>query len=354
VAPVKRLFTYIGGQLGAGIVLVWAALLVIDSTFVLFSRLAEAGGDGALFLARLALELPARAWALFPMACLIGALWRLGDLAARRELVAARIAGVSAGRIAAWALVAGLLLTVPAFWLGEGVAPDAGYRARLLRAEAEMPNLGVDSNRELWLRDGARIVRIQSVDSLQLLTGLQVIEFGADRQLSSISEARAARFERGRWRLEDFRRTAFLDGRTRSERATETTWEDGLDPALVRVLMRTPQQMTLPELVRYLVYLESNGLAAEPYALSFWSRLAQPVTAWTMLLLGLAIVLSRVHPSRTGPRLLLGVLVGLGFRLVSETTAHAGLVYGIPGALAVWLPPLAAGLVAVLLLRRAS
>lgn len=347
----KRLALYLVRQLAPGILWAWAFLLIIDVTFFVLDNLTEA--SGGTFVQQLALSLPARAYALFPMACLIGGLWRMGDLASARELVAARGAGLAPARIALWALAAAIALSVPALWLGEVIAPDTGYRAQLLRAGSDRPDLGVDRSREVWVRDGPRMVRIGAVEGPQLLTDVQVLEFGDDRRLRRISAARAARNEGGRWYLDDVAWTAFGDAGVTAQRDARLAWDHPPDPALIQALQRAPEQMSLAELRRYLRYLRANAIASGRYALSFWSRLVWPVTTWVMLLLGLALVLYRARPWRTPTRLLAGVLIGLGFKLLSDTTTQAGLVYGMPPVVAAWLPTAAATIVLVVLLRRA-
>lgn len=346
-----RLAGYVARRLVSGIVAVWCALVVVDAAFALLGSLADADRQG--FLRQFLFETPARAYALFPMACLIGGLWRMGEFAAERELVAARVAGLAPARLALWVLGAGIALSLPALWLGEGVAPEAAYRAQLLRAGGTLPNLGVEPDRELWVRDGPRMVRIGSVEGPGLLLDLQLVEFGADRALRTIATARAARYEQGRWYLEAFAATAFAGDTVTVELEPRKRWEAPLDPGLIDVLARTPEQMSLPELRRYIDYLAVNRLATARYALAFWARVAAPVTAWVMLLLGLAIVLSRTRHWRTGSRLLAGVLVGLGFKLLADTTAQAALVYGLAPALAVWTPVSGAALLAAALYARA-
>ncbi len=346
-----RLSVYVVRQLMPGIAWVWVFLLAVDLTFAVFGNLAD--GDSRLFARQVALGVPARAYRLFPMACLIGGLWRMGDLAAYRELVAARSAGLAPVRFALWALAAGVALSLPALWLGEGVAPAAGYRAQLLRAGSERPDLGVERSRELWVRDGPRMIHIGAVEAPQLLSDVQVLEFDPDRRLKQISAARAARYDGGRWYLEDVGQTVFGDGRVIGRHSTRTVWDHPPDPALVQALMRAPEQMSLTDLRRYLGYLKANDLATGRYALSFWTRLAWPVTTWVMLLLGLALVLLPARPWRTATRLLSGVLIGLGFRLLSDTLAQAGLVCGLPPAAAAWLPTSLAVILVAVLLRRA-
>ncbi len=108
----------------------------------------------------------------------------------------------------------------------------------------------------------------------------------------------------------------------------------------------------LPELARYIAYLQRNSSDAAAYRLAYWQRLAAPLAVLAMLLLAAGLVLGPLERSGIAQRLLAGVLIGLGFKLLTDITAHAGLVYGFaPWASAVLVPVAVLG-TGVLLLRR--
>ena len=121
---------------------------------------------------------------------------------------------------------------------------------------------------------------------------------------------------------------------------------------MISVLAREPEYMTLPELHRYIGYLQENGVGSLRYRLDFWSRLVQPLTVLAMLLLGIGFVLGVAPRSSTGWRLFTGIFVGLLFKLFNDLFAQAGLVYGLPPVFSALLPTLFVLGAAAWLLRR--
>ncbi len=71
-----------------------------------------------------------------------------------------------------------------------------------------------------------------------------------------------------------------------------------------------------------------------------------------MLFLAVGFVLGPVGGLSMGQRVLIGVAVGLVFKLFNEITAHAGLVYGAPPWLSAFSPSIVVLVAGLLLLRR--
>jgi len=111
------------------------------------------------------------------------------------------------------------------------------------------------------------------------------------------------------------------------------------------------QTLTLPELGRYIEYLEHNGSNVAGYRLRYWQRLATPLAVLAMLLLAVGLVLGPLARQGIGQRILVGVVAGLVFKLVNETSLHAGLVYGIAPWVSALLPSLLVSLGGLWLLR---
>lgn len=60
-----------------------------------------------------------------------------------------------------------------------------------------------------------------------------------------------------------------------------------------------------------------------------------------MPILALSFVFGSLRVSGSGGRIMIGVLIGLGYYLASEMIANSGQVYDLNPALVTWLPSLA-------------
>ena len=128
----RLLDRYIGVHILSGTALALAVLLSVFS-FIDFIDDLDSVGKGTYTatsaLLNSVLTMPGRAFALFPPAALIGTLLGLGSLAASRELVVMRSAGISVHRITGSVMKSGLILVVLSVIIGELVAPQAAQIA---------------------------------------------------------------------------------------------------------------------------------------------------------------------------------------------------------------------------------
>lgn len=345
----SRLFVYFSRQLLSTVLLVWLVLLALDVALAFFGEVQDIGrgryGLPEVFQV-IGLTLPGRAGGLLPMAALIGGLLGVGSLATQGELVAARASGLSRVRFITWIVALGFVMSVAVTWLDESVAPAAERRAGVLRTQAIFDRVAVQDDLGIWLRDGARYLHIGSVAGSTSLQNIEVFEFDDEQGLQRASRIKTAHYDGENWQLQAIQQTRFRDARIEITNTPQQTWPQLVEPALVKVLTREPEYMTLTELRRYIQYLDNNRVGSRRYQLDFWSRLVRPVTVIVMFVLGAAFVLGIRQRQSAGRRLFLGMLAGLGFKLVNDLLAQAGLVYG--------LAPLASALTPTLLVMLAS
>jgi hypothetical protein len=100
-------------------------------------------------------------------------------------------------------------------------------------------------------------------------------------------------------------------------------------PGVLDVVVLEPESMSVRELRRYIEYLASNGLEAERHQLALWLRLSAPLAGLVMLFLAVPFVFGSLRNVGAGQRLLVGVMVGIGFQLLVQILSHTGQVYGI-------------------------
>lgn len=340
----KRLDRYIARHIVLATAVAWLLVTALDALFSFFGEIGDVGRGHyglAQALAYIALSLPQRAYDLFPVSVLLGALMGLGALAAQGELTAIRLAGFSRGRLIRSVLQSGLLLLVLVVGVGETVAPLAERQAQQLRALAIFERVAFAGAQGLWVRDGPRFINVRGVDAGGRMVDVRIFALSADRRLLNAVQASRADYVDHGWRLSGLRESRFGLRQVRTYAAAAEVRDIAITPALLGVLALQPQTLSLAELRRYIRYRVDNGLEAERYRLAFWVRLATPVSALVMLALALGFVLGALGHAGTGRRLFVGILIGLVFRLLNDLLAQAGLVYGMAPALSAFLPTLA-------------
>jgi len=340
---VKRLDLYIGKAVVSTTLLAWLVVSVLDALFVFLGQLGDVGrgdyglGDVVLYVL---LGVPTRAWQAFPMAALIGVLLGLGNLAAQFELDALRLAGCSPRRLAGAVLQAAGLLLLAALALGEGWAPHAQQLAQQLRSQAIFSDVSLQPGAAFWVRDGRRFIQVGRSQPDGALGGVVVYQLGPGPRLQQVTAAARARPKDGHWLLEDVSETRFLAGRVEVKHEASAHWPALLDVRLAQLLTRAGDSLSLVELDEYIHYLEGNGGDVAALRMNYWQRLAAPLSALVMVLLAVSLVLGPLGRRPLGQRLLVAVLAGLLFKLLTGVAGHAALVYGLPPAAGALLPSL--------------
>ncbi len=351
----KRLDRYIARSLLSATMLAWLVVVALEGVFVFLGEIGDIGRghyawqDAALFVL---LSLPARAWQSFPMAVLIGTLLGLGNLAARGELNAFRLAGCSQVRLGISVLIAGIFMLLLAWPLGEMVAPPASQAATSLRTQAIFDDVGIQGSSGFWVRKGRQMIRVGRAETDGSLSDIHIYSLDVQPRLLAASVIERAVYDAQGWNLEKIRRSRFDNEDVSVESRESVTGVGLVDPQLAYLLAHRADTFSLPELRRYIEGLEQGGMQTDRYRLAFWQRLSAPLAVLAMLMLSMGMVLGPLGLQGVGLRVLAGVLVGLLFKLVSDTAAHAGLVYGGPAWIAALLPSLLVFSAAFFLVRR--
>ncbi len=347
---------YVARQVITGSLL---ALFVLTGIAVFFTFLAQLGDLNQRYtlgkaIAYVLLSLPRRAYELLPTAVLLGSLMGLGALASSSELVVLRAAGVSVARVGLSVLKAGLAVGVFALLLGEVVAPPGEQYAQQMKSAAMTGAITLRSRHGFWARDGQNYVSISRVLPGARLENIVIYRYDDSLRLRSVTHAPHAEFRDGRWLLRDIRQTRFSDAGAHVEVRKQAWWSSILAPELLDVLVVKPLHLSAWSLMQYIRYLRLNSLDTQQYSLALWVKLMQPFTAMAMLLLAVPFVFGSLRSTGAGQRMLVGVLIGMGFHLASQAIHHTGLVYGAPAALSAATPVVLMVLTAWWMMRRAE
>lgn len=351
----RRLDRYIGRSVFAATLLAWLVVVVLDTLFALLGELGDIGRGTYSFadaLGYVLLGLPTRACAIFPMAALIGAVLGLGQLAAQSELTAFRLAGCSLRRLAGSVALTGLSMVLVVTLVAELLAPPAQQLARQWRSQSIYDDVSVQRDAGFWVYDQGRFIQVASSRSDGSLAGVVIYQRADATRLASATAAQRAQPEAGSWVLEDVRTSEFQQQRIELTEMTRQIGVKLMDARLARLLTRDAGTLSLIELAEYIRYLQRNGSPVAQYALAYWQRWAAPVSALAMLMLAVVLVLGPLGGRPLGQRLLVAVLAGLAFKLLSEVIAHAGLVYGLPPLVGAFLPAALVVALAAMMVRR--
>ncbi|HEX3915575.1 MAG TPA: LPS export ABC transporter permease LptG [Steroidobacteraceae bacterium] len=307
-------------------------------------------GDAFLFTL---LNLPQTAFELLPIGAMIGALMGLGNLAAGSELVVTRASGVSVWRIAWPVGLAGLSLALVMFGIGEYAAPTMAQLAKREKTTSKLANVSFAGTSSAWVKDGNRILRVQTGEVDRAFGGVSVFELDGPTRLRSIQRAaRISVANPGRWSLHNVATSRFDKDRVVGETDSEITLSTGVNPAFLSLAATDPQLLTLHGLASYIDHLRRNHLETAAYEIGYWSRIARLFAVIVVTLLALPFVFGPLRTTGAGTRTVVGVLLGVVFFLITRTVENGGQLLNVDPALVGWLPTAVIGLCTLVAISR--
>lgn len=340
----------LNGVLGAAMVMMTLDMLV---TF--------AGETGAIgkanytiwyAIAYVLLSMPQELYQYFPMIALLGTMFGLGMLASHSELIAMRAAGLSIVRITYAVLKTGVILAAFVIFVGEVIAPPAIQYAKLKRVSAMNEKISLNTDYGLWARDGNTYIHVRRVESNGHLIGINLYIFDDQQILQQTVSAAGADYKKDHWELQRVTLETITPGELKKSYSETMQWQSLLNPEVVNVVSVTPENLSVWKLRGYIDYLNENQLDASRYKLTFWTKVASPLTIAVMIVLAVPFVFGSLRDTGMGKRVVIGFMLGLGFYLFNTLSGQIGLVYHLPPVLAALLPTLLVMAASVFMLYR--
>jgi lipopolysaccharide export system permease protein len=319
------------------------AVLLALMTLVTFIGQQDDIGQGSYnvsgaFLVTL-LQLPQQAYQLLPIGALIGAIIGLGGLARDSELTVVRAAGVSIGRIAVSAALAGLVVAGLLWVIGEYFAPPADQYARQYKIFSRYSQLEFAGSRSAWVREGPYFINVRRQAAENLFGGVYVYELDEDRKLSMVGRAEtAAQDADGRWVLSSYSETRLNADSTAARTVDRLVTDRKFNADFFGVAVAQPGSLPLADLYAYKKHLEKNQLDASVWEIAFWSRISRLVAAVAVCVFAVPFAFGPLRSAGAGARTVLGIMAGVLFVLLTQTLENSGQIYGINPLLVAWGP----------------
>ena len=315
-------------------------IAVAVDMFVELANEMGASGKGDYNISRTLLYVPmivpGDVYSFFPMIGLLGALIGLGSLSNSSELMVMRAAGMSVSKIVFAVFTAALLICFVMTLVGELAAPKLFHAAKLYKQQSVSGNQAIETQHGVWMHVKNDFLNIQTVVDRDELVGVMRYQFNSDHQLISEAYAAQLNYINNQWQALKVQATYLNHDPIEAGSYPEQTWKLELRPEALAFGFDDPTQMSMVKLLQFVHYREAVGLPSSQYSLAFWQRVFQPIAMLVMVLLAVPCVFGMARSGSMGLRVLIGVIIGMGFYLINQLLGQFSIVYQLP----VWLAAL--------------
>lgn len=295
--------------------------------------------------------IPRQIYELFPMAALLGAMLGLGSLANSSELTVMRAAGISIRNIAMAVAKIGALMVIVVALISEFVAPEIEKKGHFQRMASMEFGISFGAETGLWVRDGESFLSVERLLPSGEARGITRYMVDGQR-LSSIVHARHGLYSENGWQVEGVTITSFDDDQVVVKKREKQQWQSTLTPEVIASAALAADRLSIRELAEFISYLRENGLASHRYEVAMWMRVFVPLAAGGMILLALPFVFGSGRNLEMDRRILLGVLIGIGFYLFNGVFSRMGVVYNLSPFISAATPTVLVYLLWFALMRR--
>ncbi|GAC1371779.1 MAG: LPS export ABC transporter permease LptG [Aquirhabdus sp.] len=340
----------------AGVILI---LLVVQMLFVFLGQIGELNAEYRIGAALhfVLLQIPTNLYAILPIGALIGAVVGLGSLASSSELVVMRASGVSVWRIVGWVLRPSLIFGLLALALSQWIIPPANQASDQVRSGIRK-DVGLHG---YWHKEGEEFAFITYANEKGQLGAVKAFQFDADQQLLGSWQSPSGMYlDDGKqgglvWMLNEVSNVHISPtGQSHADHAKQQPWSVNLKPKLLSAATANPEDLSPSQLYKYVRLLSDDQTAVQgEYKLSFWQKTLAPLGLLSLVVLACAFVFGSLRNRSMGFRVVIALLVGLGFRSLQEFIGYVGLVAGGWVVWYVLLPIVSAFVLGAIALRRA-
>ncbi|TAL44104.1 MAG: LPS export ABC transporter permease LptG [Methylovulum sp.] len=352
---------YIVKDVLKGSLIAMLLLLTLFNLFTLSDELDDIGignyGLAEVFYF-LALTSPTVFYELMPASALLGSLFTLGAMANHHELIAMRAAGLSIFGIIKAVMAAGIILVATAVLVGEFIAPLTEEKAQLIRATAQNKPVVMRTKYGLWLREGKQFINVRKMEDNGNLADISIYEIdkndsdGSRHLQHSLHADQAIFLGQQQWRLQQVQRSDISTEQMQAGAATEQLWNSSIAPDLLKIVVVSPDNLSLYDLAMYIDFLKENHQKSHRYEAAFWGRIVNPLVIFVMLLVSTPFVVGVKRGISVGARILVGIVIGMGFNIIDISAGHIGLIYDLSPPLMAFIPSIAMSAVALYALKR--
>ena len=286
------------------------------------------------------------------MGCLIA----LGELAENSEIQAVRLIGSSPWRLYIGILPAITTFILASFLLSEFATPKSDAFAQKYKMLNQSKEDSSMMERDVWIKDQERFIRIGAAgfDGSGDPFFEDIYEYSLNPSDDSFRaiQASSAKFADNLWTLHSVELTSKSGNLVSTESHKVYPWELQQTPEqLINKTIQQPKRRSISDLSRQ-ISLQPESEDHQTHKILILSRTLSPAMYAAMALLALSLSLGAVRKTGMGPRLAVGLFIGLSFKYLQDFLIPMSLVFNFPPLMVAIFPVFICASVAFFLINR--
>lgn len=241
------------------------------------------------------------------------------------ELLAIRSSGVSIYYLVKPALLAGSVLAVLMFFLGETFIPVSMAKANYIKNHVIKKRQGyLSARQDIWIKSDNKLVHINYYDPLsKTVSGITITSMDSDFGIQSRVDAARGYYKAGEWKFVDIieqihkKDSGDYDVLLVDEKIVSLAFE----PQDLGEISKKSNEMSFFELLKYVKKVEQEGYDARVYKVDLNGKIAFPFICIIMVLTGAATGMKAFVKNNMPVAIAIGVVIafmywiGYGFCL---------------------------------------
>lgn len=349
---------YLSFQILKAVVAVTLGFTALVSMFAFLEELSDAAyGYQLIEIAIFVLSsTPRRLGEVLIFSTFMGCLIALGELAENGEIQAVRLIGASPWRLYVGILPVITTLVLASFFLSEFATPRSDAFAQKYKMLKQSKEDSSMMERDIWIKDQERFIRIGAAGFEESGDPFfeDIYEYSLNPSNDSFRaiQASSAKFADNLWTLYSVELTSKSGDLVSTESHEVYQWELQRTPEqLINRAIQQPKRRSISDLNQEISH-QSESEDHQTYKIVIQNRILSPAMYAAMALLALSLSLGAVRKTGMGPRLAVGLFIGLSFKYLQDFLIPMTLVFNLPPLIVAIVPVFICASVAFFLINR--
>ncbi|WP_321495391.1 LPS export ABC transporter permease LptG [uncultured Desulfobacter sp.] len=276
-----------------------------------------------------------------PACLLLAVIYAFGVMNRNRELMALKASGISVYFLIKPALLAGSVLALAAFFLGETIVPSAMVLSNHIWNQERSGNKNVSHRRsDIWIKSNQGMLHIDFFDPAhERIAGITATTLGKGFKILRRVDAKTGEYHDGKWRLTEVAEQVLNPEKKEYIVRNLPTMELQLDikPEDLGAVVLQSEEMSWSQLRAYIRQITAEGYDAATYKVDMNGKLAFPFISVILALAGAATGMSSLSRNNLPGAVGVGIVISFLYWFAFGLCISLGYAKILPPLAAAWV-----------------